>query len=744
MSQTNRQLSRNSVRFGVEKKQTGGGVSAPSMAQVLEEIFFPQKPAGNCADRLRNGAEAQITYGSGRAVCDMEKRCCQTAAAPQEELTADSRVGDSRSFPACATISETARELCKAVSVSLGLAMESNDAADMETVLPACSANDRDRGECLLGVSAVPVKFPGARAIDAAEYHDERPQPGQKQPVELFKSSDCSAPPHHLTLSHTSADDTKFTLCKADDLVPEEIDPLDSVRAASCPYAHSAHINFAHFGQVPERLYKPPDEPSDIAEATESKFGGYAPQHYGVKIKSEVPGSAGVLLGSNYTFNEKYNSEYWDGRQCVSAHSNGANDALCNPYERSAVRHEQWYYGGMAKIPYPNSSYMKSEVAYNDPRFESGREHTYPMEFFFPPQRTCLICSDEASGCHYGALTCGSCKVFFKRAAEGKQKYLCASKNDCTIDKLRRKNCPSCRLRKCFEAGMTLGARKLKKIGQQKNPEEDHLVQDLEVIHNASPKSGLTFNSQVVFLNILESIEPEVVNAGHDYCQPDSAATLLTSLNELGERQLVKVVKWAKGLPGFRNLHVDDQMTVIQQSWMGVMVFALGWRSYKNVNGRMLYFAPDLVFNEHRMQLSTMYEHCIRMRHLSQEFVLLQISQEEFLCMKALILFSILPVEGLKSQKYFDELRLTYINELDRIASYRMTNNCSQRFYQLTRLLDSLQMTVKKLHQFTFDLFVQAQSLPTKVSFPEMIGEIISVHVPKILAGLAKPILFHE
>lgn len=121
----------------------------------------------------------------------------------------------------------------------------------------------------------------------------------------------------------------------------------------------------------------------------------------------------------------------------------------------------------------------------SDRRFEAGREHTFPMEFFFPPQRTCLICSDEASGCHYGALTCGSCKVFFKRAAEGesleagnlaaafgaqyiintsgfsfhagKQKYLCASKNDCTIDKLRRKNCPSCRLRKCFEAGMTLG-----------------------------------------------------------------------------------------------------------------------------------------------------------------------------------------------------------------------------------------------------------------------------------------------
>ncbi|KAK2491382.1 hypothetical protein MC885_006233 [Smutsia gigantea] len=49
---------------------------------------------------------------------------------------------------------------------------------------------------------------------------------------------------------------------------------------------------------------------------------------------------------------------------------------------------------------------------------------------------------------------------------------------------------------------------------------------------------------------------------------------------------------------GFRNLHIDDQITLIQYSWMSLMVFGLGWRSYKHVSGQMLYFAPDLILNE--------------------------------------------------------------------------------------------------------------------------------------------------
>ncbi|RVE63645.1 hypothetical protein OJAV_G00138350 [Oryzias javanicus] len=718
MSQTSRQLpcSRNCAQ-GTPGK-AGDAAGALGMARKSEESggFFSKTRAGRLRDSESGG------YASERANAqDMEAHCCQ--AAPKEIC----RAGDGRALSAC--ISETARELCKAVSVSLGLTVESGDAGSADA---ACAPSEHMSAECFYDVTC-----PGA---PTAEYRcPERAPHEHKHPLKMFRTSETPSPFHPLGSARTSAQN--FSACEADDIT------------SPCPYVPpaSSSDHLAHFGHAaagrPCGGYEPPEGAGDAAEEK------YPPEQFGVRVKCESSEMGGALWASNYTFNKRYNTQLWGSRHCVNSQDAGANPAfISNPYEGSVVRPEQWYPGGMPRTPYPNSNYMKSEVgewldvSYSDTgMFEAGREHMFPMEFFFPPQRTCLICSDEASGCHYGALTCGSCKVFFKRAAEGKQKYLCASKNDCTIDKLRRKNCPSCRLKKCFEAGMTLGARKLKKIGQQKNSEDDLPVQEpAEVPHHSSPQSGPNFNSQLVFLNILESIEPEVVNAGHDCGQPDSAASLLTSLNELGERQLVKVVKWAKGLPGFRNLHVDDQMTVIQQSWMTVMVFALGWRSYKNVNGRMLYFAPDLVFNEHRMHISTMYEHCIRMRHLSQEFSLLQITQEEFLCMKALLLFSIIPVEGLKSQKYFDELRLTYINELNRLINYQMATNCPQRFYQLTRLLDSLQMIVKKLHQFTFDLFVQAQSLHTKVSFPEMIGEIISVHVPKILAGLAKPILFHK
>lgn len=57
-------------------------------------------------------------------------------------------------------------------------------------------------------------------------------------------------------------------------------------------------------------------------------------------------------------------------------------------------------------------------------------------------------------------------------------------------------------------------------------------------------------------ISLLMSIEPDVVYAGHDNTKPDTSSSLLTSLNQLGERQLLSVVKWSKSLPGNNNLYI--------------------------------------------------------------------------------------------------------------------------------------------------------------------------------------------
>ncbi|KAM9315103.1 mineralocorticoid receptor isoform 2-T2 [Pholidichthys leucotaenia] len=328
--------------------------------------------------------------------------------------------------------------------------------------------------------------------------------------------------------------------------------------------------------------------------------------------------------------------------------------------------------------------------------------------------KVCLVCGDEASGCHYGVVTCGSCKVFFKRAVEGQHNYLCAGRNDCIIDKIRRKNCPACRVRKCLQAGMNLGARKSKKlklkgVGEDLQGTKDgqtatggvgggYLSSEKEL--SASAANALVPHGPAVvtpFLppsicSVLELIEPEVVYSGYDNTQPDTTNHLLSSLNRLAGKQMVRLVKWAKVLPGFRSLPIEDQITLIQYSWMCLSSFSLSWRSYKHTNGQMLYFAPDLIFNEERMQQSAMYDLCLGMRQVSQEFVRLQLTYDEFLSMKVLLLLSTVPKEGLKNQAGFEEMRVNYIKELRRSVG-KATNNSGQtwqRFFQLTKLLDAM------------------------------------------------------
>ena len=66
----------------------------------------------------------------------------------------------------------------------------------------------------------------------------------------------------------------------------------------------------------------------------------------------------------------------------------------------------------------------------------------------------CAICSDRATGKHYGASSCDGCKGFFRRSVRTQRPYQCRFSSNCVMDKDTRNRCRYCRLKKCLRVGM--------------------------------------------------------------------------------------------------------------------------------------------------------------------------------------------------------------------------------------------------------------------------------------------------
>ncbi|CAC5381765.1 NR1IN [Mytilus coruscus] len=66
--------------------------------------------------------------------------------------------------------------------------------------------------------------------------------------------------------------------------------------------------------------------------------------------------------------------------------------------------------------------------------------------------KTCLVCGDKALGYNFNAVSCESCKAFFRRNAHKTIRGRCEGTCEVTVDS--RSFCKKCRLHKCFSVGM--------------------------------------------------------------------------------------------------------------------------------------------------------------------------------------------------------------------------------------------------------------------------------------------------
>ncbi|XP_076436483.1 LOW QUALITY PROTEIN: hormone receptor 4-like [Babylonia areolata] len=106
------------------------------------------------------------------------------------------------------------------------------------------------------------------------------------------------------------------------------------------------------------------------------------------------------------------------------------------------------YTGHLVENPHNKGHLSSSSGCAEAAREDSDGEETM----------VCAICSDKATGLHYGIITCEGCKGFFKRTVQNKRVYTCVADGDCEINKIQRNRCQYCRFKKCLQMGMVLAA----------------------------------------------------------------------------------------------------------------------------------------------------------------------------------------------------------------------------------------------------------------------------------------------
>ncbi|XP_034018468.1 estrogen receptor [Thalassophryne amazonica] len=274
--------------------------------------------------------------------------------------------------------------------------------------------------------------------------------------------------------------------------------------------------------------------------------------------------------------------------------------------------------------------------------------------------RFCAVCSDYASGYHYGVWSCEGCKAFFKRSIQGHNDYMCPATNQCTIDKNRRKSCQACRLRKCYKVGMMKGglrkdrgSRVLRREKQRsgaserdKNSKElDHKTapfQDRRKNGSSSSSGGNTLVTgmppdQVLLL--LQGAEPPILCSRQKLSRPYTEVTMMTLLTSMADKELVHMIAWAKKLPGFLQLSLHDQVQLLESSWLEVLMIGLIWRSI-HCPGKLI-FAQDLILDRSEGDcVEGMAEIFDMLLATASRFRMLKLKPEEFVCLKAIILLN--------------------------------------------------------------------------------------------------------
>lgn len=248
----------------------------------------------------------------------------------------------------------------------------------------------------------------------------------------------------------------------------------------------------------------------------------------------------------------------------------------------------------------------------------------------------CSICGDRASGKHYGVYSCEGCKGFFKRTVRKDLSYACREEKSCIIDKRQRNRCQYCRYQKCLTMGMK---REAVQEERQRTKERDQS----EVESTSSSQSDMPIE------RILEA-EKRVE------CKMESQENYENAVSRICDNQLFQLVAWAKHIPNFTSLPLEDQVLLLRAGWNELLIASFSHRSIEVRDDGIVLATGITVYRDsaHQAGVGTIFDRVLS--ELVSKMRDMKMDRTELGCLRAIILFNP-EVRGLKSIQEVTKLR---------------------------------------------------------------------------------------
>ncbi|CAL8403693.1 unnamed protein product [Boreogadus saida] len=237
----------------------------------------------------------------------------------------------------------------------------------------------------------------------------------------------------------------------------------------------------------------------------------------------------------------------------------------------------------------------------------------------------CSICADRATGKHYGASSCDGCKGFFRRSIRKNQSYTCRFSRQCIVDKDKRNQCRSCRLRKCFRAGMRKEA-----VQNERDRISSHRAEGQVAVGTLSINVLLQAEACVHQFLTLLSPERYDISTKKIACVGDVFDSM--------KQQLLLLVEWAKRIPEFCCLPIDDRVALLRAHSAEHLILGVARRSLPYND--LILLGNDFVIPVQGAEMEVSRVAFRIHKELVKPLRELDITDKEFTCLRTIVFFA--------------------------------------------------------------------------------------------------------